>query len=137
MKLSRIPAVLATLMLAAGGSGDTASYLVEGRSDQAFTLFRDKSYPGADWEVALVLTHLPDCQRKHRLKLAASGTPFKAQLTRIPEGDYVMRYGNAGYRMRLTTCAIQAIESDVPAGELVGSWEEHDGKLGFHSASKQ
>ncbi len=125
LKQTMFLATLAALTVSACGKGDSASYMVDGKSDQAFSMFRDKAYPGADWELALALTSLPQCQRRHTLKNAPSDRPYKAELYLNAEGYYFLRSAGAWYEAQLDGCILQMIESapDVP-GSLLGTWEE-------------
>jgi hypothetical protein len=140
MKRSFIWVMFAAVVVAACGS-DSASYMVDGKSDTAFSLFRDKAYPGADWQLELALTSLPECQRRHPLKSAPSDRPYKAELYLNDEGDYFLRSAGTWYQAQLTACTLQMIES-APAspGNLLGTWEqggeEPGGAFKFFPAGK-
>ncbi len=125
-------------LLTACGSNDTASYMIDGSSSRAFTMFRNKSYPGADWEPDLAVTSLPDCQRRHKLSPVDSGKDFKAELYADGEGLHVLHVGKAWYQIELASCKLQSMKA-VPAapGDIVGSWDEREGKLKFFPAKKQ
>lgn len=137
--MKRYSLCLAICLAAAlsGCGGDSASYMIEGNRDNAFSLFRDKSWPGADWELALVLTHLPDCQRRYPLKPASSGRPYKAELFRNAETYYLLHSADAWYAAQLNGCTLQESKS-VPAspGELVGTWEKRDEGFKFFPISR-
>ena len=129
-------ATLAALALSACG-GDSASYMVDGKSDNAFSLFRGKSYPGADWEITLALTHLPDCQRRYTLKPVTSDKSYKAELFLDGEGDYALRSGKYWYQIRLSDCALKPMTEAPPnPGDPVGAWIENDAGFRFNPAVK-
>jgi hypothetical protein len=129
-------AILLAVVVAACGS-DSASYLVDGDSDNAFSLFRDKAIPGGDWNVALALTHLPDCQRRYALKSVAGDAPFKAELFRNAAGFYLLHTAGTWYEAQLDGCLLQQIKS-APAtpGDAIGAWEQRDARLMFFPAGK-
>ena len=123
---------VALLVLALTACGhDSASYIEGGNRDTALSLFRDKSYPGADWELALTVAHMPDCQRRHPLKREPSSKPYRADLYRAPEGGYSLYSGDTWYLVQLSDCSLQEAQSPpVSPGEPVGNWE--DSEAGFH-----
>lgn len=126
------------LVVAISGCGsDSASYMVDANSDTAFSLFRDKSLPGADWQLEVVLTHLPDCQRRHKLNTASSDKPYRAALFLNPEGYYVLHSADSWYQAQLVGCTLKPIAS-APAspGDIVGSWEEGNEGFKFFPAGK-
>lgn len=129
LKRSMFLAVFAALVVSACGS-DSASYMVDDKSDNAFSLFRAKSFPGADWQLEFALTHLPDCQRRHDLKPASSDRPYRAELFLNAEGYYLLHSSGTWYEAQLDDCTLLMIESaPASSGDLVGTWEE--GKDGF------
>ena len=136
-KISILFAIFAALGLAAC-SNDSASYMVGSKSDTAFSLFRNKAYPGADWGLELVLTNMPECQRRYTLKPVPSDNAFKAALFTRSDGSYMLSSTGSWYELRLSGCALQKVTS-APAspGDLLGSWEEREGKLSFFPSGKQ
>ena len=60
--------VLAGALLLEGCSSESAFMPVTG-SDHGITLVRTRNYPWSDgWELDLVTTRMPECQRRHHLK---------------------------------------------------------------------
>lgn len=131
---------LMILLAALGGCGsDSASYMVAEDREHAMTIFRDQSYPGADWELAIVLARLPDCQRRHPLKAAPSDQPYQAALyaDADAEGFYLLHSDRTWYEVQLNACGLKPIEPvDEPPATLVGTWQERDGKFKFFPAGK-
>jgi hypothetical protein len=115
----------------AGCSSESSSYLING-GDVALTLLRDKPYIwSGSWEMALVITHLPDCQRRHKLKNAGDGN-FKLEVYRPAEGGYILHYGKRWYIAELRGCQLQAYtEPPNEPGELVGAFEARDEPVRF------
>jgi hypothetical protein len=137
MRQSLVCLAVAAVSVLAGCGGDSASYIEGGNRDTAFSLFRDKNYPGADWELALTLAHMPDCQRRHPLKREPSSKSYQADLYRTPDGGYTLRSGDTWYLAQLSTCSLQEAQSPPAApGELLGSWQEGDSEFHFSPAGK-
>jgi hypothetical protein len=131
-----MPMLAAALLLGGCGSNDSASYLVDGTADRALSLFRDKAFPwSSSWNLQLVVTAQPDCQRRHTLKRAADGR-FSVSVYRTPDGAYILNQGKRWYVTELRNCQLQQYEEPPPApGDLVGAFEQHGGELGFVAAA--
>ena len=85
----RLPFVLALGAALAGcGSTDMASMPIQG-SDHSLTLVREKPYAwSAGWDLAVVVTRMPDCQRRHHLTLVErtdGGPDHQAQARKAPD----------------------------------------------------
>lgn len=124
-------------LLLAGCGSDSASYMVNGDRDTAFSVFRDKAFPGRSWHVDVVLTHMPECQRRYTLHDVPAGDSFKNSLHRDAEGNYLLHTNDAWYQGRLEGCSLQPLSSTPTAtGELVGTWEDRGEGLKFYPAGK-
>jgi hypothetical protein len=112
-------------------SSESSSYLIDG-GDTALTLLRDKPYLwSSSWEMALVVTHLPECQRRHKLKSAGDGN-FKMEVYRPPEGGYILHHGKRWYVAELRGCQLQMYaEPPSEPGELIGTFEARDEPVRF------
>jgi hypothetical protein len=124
--------------LSACGSSDFASYLIDGTADHALTLIRDKAYLWSDgWDLDLVVTSQPDCQRRHALKRSGDGN-FKLNVYRSAEGAYILKQGKRWYVTELHSCRLQQYEEAPPApGDLIGSFETRGGPLHFSPATAE
>ena len=128
--------MLAFAALVAGCGSDSASYMVNGDRDTAFSLFRSKDFPGQDWKIDMALTHMPECQRRYPLK-RASGDASKISLYRNAEGGYALQAGDAWYQGRLEGCRLQESASAPAApGELIGAWEDRADGFKFYPVQK-
>jgi hypothetical protein len=130
-------AVLAGGFLLAGcGGSDVASYLVDGTSDQALTVMRDKAYAwNKSWEVAVVLRRKPDCQRRHPLQKAGDGD-FRLEVYRNAGGELLLHQGQYWYLADLNNCELQqAAAAPAEAGEPIGTFETRGGPLTFVAAA--
>jgi hypothetical protein len=137
--MRRIPAFLAAAscagLLAACGASESSSCMIDG-ADNSLTLVRDKPYAwSGSWELAMVVTHLPDCQRRHRLKNGSDGN-FRLEVYRPAEGAYILHYGKRWYVAELRSCRLQAYEEPPgEPGELVGNFETRGDPLHFVAAT--
>jgi hypothetical protein len=117
--------------LLTGCSSESSSYMIDG-GDTALTLLRDKPYLwSGSWEMALVVTHLPECQRRHKLKSAGDGN-FKLEVYRPPEGGYILHHGKRWYVAEMRGCQLQMYaEPPSEPGELIGAFEARDEPVRF------
>ena len=138
MKKYSLSLALVAAFVVSACSNDSASYMVDGKSDNAFSLFRNKAYPGADWQLALAITRRPDCQRRLPLAPAPSDKPYKAVLYLDAEGGYLLNSAATWYELQIGNCTLQKMKSaPTSPGDLVGSWEERDGNLKFYPSGKR
>lgn len=122
---------LCVIVLAGCGRSDMAVAPIQG-SDHSLTLVREKPYLFSDgWELALVVSRMPDCMRRHHLKKAPE-TKFKVQLYRTAEGGWILRQDKRWYIAETQNCQLQQFETPPPEpGTLVGSFHEKAGELRF------
>ena len=127
-----------TGLLAACGSNDSASYLVDGTAEHALTLVRDKAYFwSGSWDLELVVANQPDCQRRHSLKPAAEGN-FKLTVYRSGDGALILKQGKRWYVTDLRSCRLQQYAEQPPApGEPIGIFEAKGAPLHFSLATAQ
>jgi hypothetical protein len=131
MRLRRclVPALL--LALAGCGSSDTASFLIDG-NQTALTLERTKPYAWSEgWELDLTVRRNPECQRRHRLKVAATDA-LKVELFTPEPYVFIVRQGKRWYVTELKSCQLQAFKEAPPApGKPVGAFQMTNGKFVF------
>jgi hypothetical protein len=137
----RIAASYATVLcsaclLSACGSADSTSYLIDGTADHALSLFRDKPFFWSDsWNLELVVTSQPDCQRRHVLKRGADGN-FKMLVYRTQDGAFILKQGKRWYVTEIRKCQLQQFPEPPPEpGELVGQFEAKGVPLRFSLAT--
>ncbi len=127
------PLLVLTTVLLSGCVNDAASYQINGR-EHALVLTRDQNW---FWqkkvELAVVVSRLPDCQRKHKMHPAAIKS-FKVELWQPGGGTYVLRQGNNLYLTETQTCeGFQELDKEPPGGlgRLLGTFRQVSGKLTF------
>ena len=126
--------LVAAALLLAGCESDGASFLVNGNS-LAVSVVRHKAYPGAPWELALVVRNDPVCQRKHRMK-DVSGTT-KVELYQPSPGAWILRQGKRWYVAELKTCGFEQFkEEPQQPGDLIGTFVVRDGTFRYESETK-
>lgn len=124
---------LAVLLLAGCGSGDSTNYMIDGNRDHALILIRDKQWLWSDWEVAMIVSRLPDCQRRHPLKNVSKDVVFKMELYESLEGGYILHQGKRWYVADPVKCELQQFpEPPKEPGDLIGVFtDKEDGELRF------
>jgi hypothetical protein len=129
-------ALFSVCLLSACGSSDSTSYLIDGTADHALSLFRDKPFFWSDsWNLELVVTSQPDCQRRHVLKRGPDGN-FKLLVYRTGDGAFILKQGKRWYVTELSKCQLQQFPEPPPVpGELIGLFEAKGGPLHFSLAT--
>ncbi|MDC8758107.1 hypothetical protein [Janthinobacterium fluminis] len=131
--------VLMTVLLA-GCVDDSASYYIDGR-DHALTLRRQQGYFWKDEAaVSLVASHLPECQRLHRLTTTEASGDLKGEVFSAGDGNWYLRLGGQLWQVETNTCnSLTELENDPKAdlGQPVGSFVVVDGKLVFEALPAQ
>jgi len=124
-------ALAMSLALAGCGSSDLASMPIQG-SDHSLTLVRDKPYAwSTGWDMAVVVSRMPDCMRRHHLKHVGDGA-FKVEVYRTPQARWILHQGKRWYIADTESCLLQQFE-EKPAepGTLVGVFGDKGGELTF------
>lgn len=125
-----VPLVLAGALLS-GCVNDTASYVIDGRG-HALILLREQPYFWSDnTKLGLVVSRLPDCQRRYPMKPAPL-PQAQASLYEIAPMQYQVQQGSNWYLAETQGCTLQALDAaPEPPGKLLGTFERKDGKLRF------
>jgi len=124
----------AVALLLAGCESDGASYVISGNT-QALTVTRHKAYPGAAWELAVVMRNDPVCQRKHHLKDVAGSTTV--ELYQPSPGAWILRQGKRWYVTELKSCGFdQFKEEPQQPGDLIGTFLPRKGRFVFEAEAK-
>lgn len=135
MKLPALLLSLLALPFLSACTDDAASYMIDGRY-HSLSLAREQPY---FWESKvkyfLVVTRLPDCQRKHFMVL---GNPLaKTELWDLGNNAFLLKQSNRMYVTETRTCEGFAPLAEVPdtgMGTLLGSFQEKDGEFRFKAA---
>ena len=122
--------LLATLLAGCENSG--VAYMVEGK-DHALILVREqKLFWSDEIDQAVVVSRLPDCQRRVAIWPGSPGGPSME----IYEAGYRLWALNQGRRWYLAStdkCMVQDWNDPpaTPPGALVGTFEMRDGQMQF------
>jgi hypothetical protein len=121
MKLRSLLFGLAFVPLLAGCVKEPAGFMIEG-GNHSLTVERNKPYPWSDgWELDLIVTRYPECQRRHPLKKA--GEKVRVDLYRTPTGAFILNQGKRWYVAETKDCRMQQFEEEPPEpGEFLGSF---------------
>ncbi|MDP1653041.1 MAG: hypothetical protein Q8L56_10000 [Rhodocyclaceae bacterium] len=120
MKLRLLLTLLIAALLAAC-TQEPAGFLIEG-GNHSLTVERNKPYFWSDgWELDLIVTRYPECQRRHPLKKA--GEKVRVDLYRTPAGAFILNQGKRWYVAETRDCRMQQYEEEpAEPGELIGSF---------------
>lgn len=136
MKLLRRLLPLAVVPLLAACVDDSASYQISSR-ENALTLIRQqKWFWDKKVDVALVVSRLPDCQRRHPLGTASPQAKF--EIWQPGPGTFIVRQGDKLYLTETQTCeGWQKLDAEPPGGlgQAIGTFQEENGKLSFVPAA--
>lgn len=137
MKPRLLPLLLSSLALAACVK-EPAAFLIDG-GDHSLTIERNKPYPwSSGWELDLIITRFPDCQRRHALKKASDAKKLRIDLYRTPTGAFILNQGNRWYVAETKECRMQQFEEEPPEpGDYIGSFKEKGGTFGYFPAEEQ
>jgi hypothetical protein len=121
----------------AGCIDDSASYQIGG-SDHALTLIRMQPYFWQeDIEVSMVVTRLPECQRRHPLDRGGLGGA-SIELYETDAQKFLLREGKQWYSIESENCSLEGVDapkSDAQ-GALKGKFEEDENqRLSFVDAA--
>ncbi|MBA5686111.1 hypothetical protein [Rugamonas apoptosis] len=124
--------LLATLpLLLTACVDDSASYYVGGRgSSHALTVKREQEHLWKrDAAVSLILSRLPDCQRRITLG-SMPAKEVEIELFGLGEQGWILRDGNQLWQVETQTCT-ELPEPKKEAGDLLGVFRVEGGKLVF------
>ncbi|MDP2170366.1 MAG: hypothetical protein Q8J96_08070 [Rhodocyclaceae bacterium] len=130
MKLRSLLLPLLVTPLLAGCEIEPAGYLIDG-GNHSLTVERKKAYFwSSGWELDLVVTRYPDCQRRYPLKKA--GEKVRIDLYRVETGAFILNQGNNWYVAETRECRFQQFKEEPDeAGEYIGSFRPKGGVLAF------
>jgi hypothetical protein len=108
------PLALAALSLS-GCSNDGASYMIDGPR-HAISVERKQDYFWDDrYQYAVVVSRLPDCQRKHYIQKA--GAKARLELWMPGSHTYILRIGKNAYVTETQHCeGFAQLDADPPGG---------------------
>lgn len=123
--------LLLSMLLAACGSIDSASYMIGG-APHSLSLTRTKNYFWSnEWELALVTARNPECMRRHKLQ-PVTGADLKVEVYRSLEGNYILRQGSHWYVTETRQCRLQQYPTPPrEPGDLLGVFEPGEDGIKF------
>jgi hypothetical protein len=135
MKLRHLLPALLFAALLAGCTKEPAGFLIEG-GNHSLTVERNQPYPWSDgWELDLIVTRYPECQRRHPLQKA--GEKFRVDLYRTPTGAFILNQGKRWYVAETKDCRMQQFEEEPPEpGEYLGAFRLKDDRFAFVPAAE-
>lgn len=124
--------LLATLL--AGCTKEPAGFMIEG-GNHSLTVERNKPYFWSDgWELDLIVTRYPECQRRHPLKKA--GERVRVDLYRTPAGAFILNQNKRWYVAETQDCRMQQFDAAPPEpGELLGTFRVKNDSFQFVPAN--
>lgn len=125
-----LPLVL--LPLLGGCINDSAGYLINGARHAIAIERRQDYFWQKQVQLSVIVSRLPDCQRKHALQKAGPKTPV--ELWQPGPGTFIFKVGNRAYVTETQTCrSFAELDEDPPGGfgRLVGTFALQDGIFSF------
>lgn len=119
------------LLLSGCGNIEMTSFTIED-AKHSLTIVREKPYFWSEgWDLALITTRQPACQRRHKLK-HSDDENAKIELYRSYEGAIILRQDKHWYVTETNQCQAQAYPSPpTEPGELIGAFTIKDGQYQF------
>ena len=123
-----------TPLLLAGCVDQSASYTINGNSDQAITVRAEQEYFWSDdVTLRLIVSRMPDCQRQYPL---ATLPAAEAGVDLYASGDnlFTLRAGKQAWQVDAQTCAQTPVAPQDAPGEKIGSYKIGEEKMVFEPA---
>ncbi|MDR2625405.1 MAG: hypothetical protein LBC37_03655 [Zoogloeaceae bacterium] len=119
------------LLLLSACTNDGAAYLIDGQR-HAISLVRDSMFWEKQVNLSLVVSRLPDCQRRHAIQKV--NPKAHIELWQPGEGTYILKIGDIMYVTETRTCEGFARLNEDPPGGLgvqLGVFGESKGVFSF------
>jgi hypothetical protein len=108
------------LPMLSGCTNDGAAYLVGGLQSHSISIVRENMFWEKQVNLAVVVSRLPDCQRRHAIQKASPRAHIELWLLRPGEGTYILKIGNELYVTETRTCEgfarMDEVDEDLPNG---------------------
>lgn len=134
---TRLLLPLALLPLLAGCINDGAAYVIDG-PQHALSLVREQNlFWEKQVELAVVVSRLPDCQRKHLIQKTSPST--KVELWQPGPGTFILKVGRNMYVTETRTCqGFARMDEEPPGGmgEQLGTFGVKKGSFAFIPAAR-
>jgi hypothetical protein len=130
--MRRLLCCLLFLPLLSGCTNDGASCLIDGQR-HSISIVRDSMFWEKQVSLAVVVSRLPDCQRRHNLQKASPRAHI--ELWQPPgQGAYILKIGDNMYVTETRTCeGFARMDEDPPdgLGRQLGTFGQIDGVFSF------
>lgn len=138
MKPRLLLPVLFSSLLLAGCVKEPAGFQIDG-GDHSLTIERNKPFAWSNgWELDLIVTRFPDCQRRHPLKKASDARKLRIDLYRTASGAFILNQGNRWYVADTRECRMQQFDEEPPEpGDYIGSFKEKGSVFGYFPAEEE
>lgn len=134
------PLILALPLLLTGCVNESATYYLDGRERSLTLQAKQPWFWDQRVDLELVMSRLPDCQRRSRLD-AATPAEIALEVFRPEAGEFaepilVLRQGGRHYALGLANCELQDFKA-VPQkpGVLLGTFRMEGRRLKFNAAA--
>jgi hypothetical protein len=109
---------------------EPAGFLIEG-GNHSLTIERNKPYFWSEgWELALIVSRHPECQRRHRLSKA--GERLRIDLYRSQTNVFILNQGKHWYVAETDGCHMEKFEKEPPVpGQYLGGFRVRGDVFGF------
>ncbi len=134
MTLRALLIVLFAPLLLVGCKKEPAGFLIDG-GNHSLTVERNKPYFWSEgWELDLIVTRYPECQRRYPLKKA--GERVRVDLYQTQPFAYILNEGEHWYVAETGACRMAQFEEPPPEpGRLLGSFRDKNGTFSFVPAA--
>lgn len=125
-------ALMAVVMLA-GCESEQAAFSMEDRN-HAITILREKMFPwSSEYDTYVVVSRLPQCQRKYPLKASSKGS--LELYAGSGERQFFFSQGKNWYFAETDSCGSERLEEEPKVGEPIGSYRDKDGSFKWVAAA--
>ena len=133
------PLILALPMLLAGCVNESATYYPDGRGQSLTVQARQPWFWDQRVELEVVMSRLPDCQRRSRIASAMPGEiapeVFRPAAGEFAEPILILRQGGRHHALGLANCELQTFKAPPEkAGVLLGTFRMAGRRLRFDAA---
>jgi hypothetical protein len=128
----RLLFLLPLVLLLSACTNDNAAYLVDGPRHALSIERKQDVFWKKEAQFSVVVSRLPDCQRKHPIQKASLNT--RVELWQPGPGTFILRIGSRDYVTETRTClGFARLDEEPPGGfgRLVGTFEAEEGALVF------
>jgi len=135
--MKRLALPVLCLPLLAGCVNDSISMIIDGPSHAISLVRGQKLFWEKKMDLEIIVTRLPDCQRRHHLQPAVVSSGFKVEVYDLGQNTFLLDEGGKLYVTETRTCLGFQQLSAPPAegkGELLGAFREEQGQLVFRAA---